>query len=319
MQKPPVHLWIYNHPFFGISDQVAFFVASLRQHGYPVSVGRTPCASALNVVIENFSSYNRDVLIGFCKALRKRVAVIVTEHMDFENGYIHFHGSPLGTDSEYMHKTTQVTRVRNLMECLPQVMCLLVLGDLPQLRNAGNVFPGVEIRRIPFPALHDGRPSDRHRAITVKNELIFTGGLTEHRKQVLVSLRAEGVTVACPEAFVSRRRRDQLNRSAKVVLNIPQSGEWRWLSPMRIIAGLACERPTVSIGRTDATSISRCCTEVDMQGRNWVAVIKHCVEQSEAIFRRDMLNYSDMVKRFEAVNPFPDDMFVLWGMIERVI
>lgn len=319
MPRPPVHLWIYNHPFCGISDQVAFFVASLRQHGYLVSVGRMPCESALNVVIENFSSYNRDVLIGFCKASRKRVAIVLTEHMDFENGQILFHGAPLGTDSQYMHKATQLARVRHLIECVPYIRCFFVLGDLPQLRNAGNLFPGIDIRPIPFPDLQNSRRIGCHRTITVQNDLVFTGGLTEHREQVIVSLRAEGLRVACPGSFVSRNRRDHLNRSANVVLNIPQSRGWRWLSPMRIIAGLACGRPTVSVGRTDATSISRCCTEVDTQGGDWITGIKRCVEQSESLFRRDILNYSSMIKQFEGVNPFPDDMFDYWGMIERVI
>ena len=95
---PPVHLWVYNHPFLGITDQVEFFVSTLKQHGYRVSVGREPSQTALNVVIENFSEETKRVLFEFCKATRKRVAVIMTEHLDFEHEQLVMHGTALWRD-----------------------------------------------------------------------------------------------------------------------------------------------------------------------------------------------------------------------------
>ena len=92
----PVHLWIYNHSFYGISDQIEYFLQAFRQHGYVVSVGRKPHQSALNVVIENFSAQTRNTLIEFCTRTRKRVAMIMTEHIDFVNRNILIHGDPFG-------------------------------------------------------------------------------------------------------------------------------------------------------------------------------------------------------------------------------
>lgn len=317
LQKPPIHLWIYNHPFFGISDQVAFFASCLRQHDYSISIGRRPRESALNVVIENFPFYNRDILIGFCKTAKKRVAVILTEHMDFKNGQLLFHGAALGAESHYMHRSAQIARFRSLLECLPQISCFLVLGDLPRLQNIGECLLGVEIRSIPFPDIDGSRWMDQK--VTIQNDLVFTGALTEHRKQVLASLRAEGFRVAVPDSFISMKRRNALNKSAKLILNIPQSPSWRWLSPMRVIAGLACGRPTVSIGRMEPSCISRCCTEIDMQGEQWRSEMKRCVEESESFFQRTVQSYSNMAKEFEVQNPFPHDVFGYWGMIERIV
>ena len=93
--KPPIRLWIYNHPFVGIADQVEFFVAALKQTGYEVTVGSQPREDALNVVIENFSEEGRDTLILFCRSTGKKVAVIMTEHLDFKSGQLFIHGDPL--------------------------------------------------------------------------------------------------------------------------------------------------------------------------------------------------------------------------------
>src|SRR3972149_10115312 len=121
--KPPIHLWVYNHPFTGISDQVEFFFAALRQHGYSVSMGRQPSDLALNVVIENFTAHSGGVLMDYCRSSRKRVAVIMTEHLDFDAGQIFIHGDPMWSDNDYMQPATQLNRIRYLMDCLPYLRC----------------------------------------------------------------------------------------------------------------------------------------------------------------------------------------------------
>ena len=150
---PPIHLWVYNHSFYGIGDQVSFAVMAFRQHGYQVSVGQQPRYSSLNVVIEGFSSQSRDILLEFCQSTRKRVAMIMTEHIDAEHGQILVHGAPLGSENDYMHPATILARIKHLLECIPYLRCFFVLGDLPELRNMSTMLPGVDVRAIPFPRL----------------------------------------------------------------------------------------------------------------------------------------------------------------------
>ena len=126
---PPIHLWVYNHSFYGIGDQVSFAVMALRQHGYQVSVGQQPRYSSLNVVIEGFSSQSRDILLEFCQSTRKRVAMIMTEHIDAEHGQILVHGAPLGSENDYMHPATILARIKHLLECVPYLRCFVVLRD----------------------------------------------------------------------------------------------------------------------------------------------------------------------------------------------
>ena len=318
MGMPPIHLWVYNHPVSLISDQVSFAVMALRQHGYPVSVGRRPRHSSLNVVIEGFSSRNRDILLEFCQSSRKRVAVIMTEHLDIEHGRILFHGAPLGTENDYMHPATILARIKHLLECLSYIRCFFVLGDLPELRNMSTLLPGLDVRAIPFPRLDGVSSKDIDRSSEAVNDLVFTGGMTDYRVNLVGRLQAKGLSVVCPQAYVSRKRRDAMNRSAKVIMNIPQRKGWRWLSLMRIVAGLQTGRTTISLGTSDVSQIASCCTQLDIRKRDWISEVKQCVDDSKSLYYRDAVNYSVMAKKFEQERPFPHDVFEYWSMTDRV-
>lgn len=318
----PIHLWIYNHPFRGISDQVIFFVMALQQKGYTVSVGRQPRHSSMNVVIEGFSlRNNRDVLIEFCRSSKKRVAVIMTEHVDIENDQLLFHGAPLGSKNDYMHPATIFARIKHLLECLPYVRCFFVLGDLPELRNISTMLPGIDVRSIPFPTLDSG-PCEAVGAsfntVNTVHDLVFTGAVTEYRVKLLSLLEAKGLSVGCPQRFVSRNRRNAMNRSGKVILNIPQREGWQWLSLMRIIAGLQTGRATISLGTHDSSHIASCCTQLDVREHDWMGKVKQCVDEWKELYVRNSTNYSAMAKKFEDERPFPHDVFEYWSITDRV-
>jgi len=319
MGMPSIHLWVYNHSFHGIGDQVSFAVRSFQQHGYSISVGRQPRHSSLNVVIEGFSTErSRDVLLEFCRASRKRVAVIMTEHLDFQHGQIYFHGAPLGSQNDYMHPTTILARTKHLMECIPYIWCFFVLGDLPELRSISTMLPDLEVRAIPFPNL--GGETDRTVDISPKtiHDLVFTGGMTEYRAKLIALLEMEGLSVACTQRFVSRNRRNAINRSGKVVINIPQREGWQWLSLMRIIAGLQTGRATISLGTHDVSHIASCCTQLDIQFHDWVSKVKQCVDDWKSLYMRDRVSYAAMAQEFERERPFPHDVFEYWSITDRV-
>jgi hypothetical protein len=315
---PPVHLWIFNHPFHGISDQVDFFVSAYAQHGYPVSVGRQPRPNALNVVIENFSADSKATLTQFCKAHRKRVAVIMTEHLDFEDDRILIHGAPLWSDNDYMHPATQLERIKNLIDCLPYLRGFLVLGDLPELRNMTKMLPGIDIRTIPFPGLEPITPESAPGDRPGPNDLLFTGFMTDYRRNVLANLYSGGFNVECPRRFVSRRRRDMLTRSVKLALNIPQREDWRWLSLMRIIAALRSGRATVSLGTLDTSRIASSCVQIDLADNQWQDNLRALVEDWRGLNDRCAAAYATMCNEFEREFPFPHDAMEFWAITDRI-
>jgi hypothetical protein len=313
-----VHLWIYNHSFFGISDQIEYFVQSFRENGYSTSVGREPSYSALNVVIENFSAQTRDTLVNFCSRARKRVAVIMTEHIDFLDRRIFIHGDPLWSANDYMHPATQTERLRCLMSCQPYIKFFMVLGDLPELRNFADVMIGADIRAIPFPKIDRVADSGIGEAPQPRNDLLFTGFVTEYRERLLPELAALGLSVASPRKFVPRKRRDQLNRSAKIVLNIPQRERWRWLSLMRVIAALRCGRATVSLGTDDTSRIAACTYQLDLRDSHWKDGLKAYVAGWPLAYEKAYEAYCRLTRDFEREYPFPHDMMEYWAITDRV-
>ncbi|MBV8892407.1 hypothetical protein [Bradyrhizobium sp.] len=313
-----VHLWIYNHSFFGISDQIEYFVQSFQQNGYSTSVGREPSGSALNVVIENFSALTRDTLVNFCSRTRKRVAVIMTEHIDFLDRRIFIHGDPLWSANDYMHPATQTERLRCLMSCQPYIKFFMVLGDLPELRNFADVMIGADIRAIPFPKIDRVANSGIDELPQPSNDLLFTGFVTEYREKLLPELGALGFSVVSPRRFVSRKRRDQLNRSAKIVLNIPQRERWRWLSLMRVIAALRCGRATVSLGTDDTSRIAACTYQLDIRDSHWKEGLKAYVAGWPLAYEKAYEAYCRLTRDFERECPFPHDMMEYWAITDRV-
>jgi hypothetical protein len=314
--NPLVHLWIYNHPFHGISDQIEYFFMSMQQNGYQVSIGRKPHAYALNVVIENFSEVTSRTLIDFCRVSGKRVAVIMTEHLDFIKGQIYIHGDPLWSDNDYMNPVTQVARIKNLMDCVQYIRCFFILGDLPKLLNVNDMFPGVIVRTLPFPKLEFISPDNLAQGDYPTADLAFTGYATTYRSVILKKLETE-MSVTSPGTFVSRKARDTFNRSARLALNIPQRKGWKWLSLMRVIAALRCGRATISLGTSDNSRISACCTQLDITQEAWLEKLREHTCHWDTTYRRSYENYGAMAIAFEKEKPFPHDLLDYWYVIER--
>ncbi len=307
---PRLHLWVYNHPLAGISDQVEFFFLVMHQHGYRVSMSRKPRLDALNVVIENFSEATSQTLIDFCERTGKRVALIMTEHLDLQGSELFIHGEPLWNNNDYMHPATQAARIKNLMDCLPCLRAIWILGDLPQLIGSERMFPGIPVRAVPFPSL----PQVDLTAQVPQHDFVFTGALTTFRKQVLQTV-ATSHSLTHTLHFLSRKGRDQLNTSARIVLNIPQRPEWRWLSLMRVIAALRCGRATISIGSNDTSAISACCFQLDE--KQWESRISDLLNSWAELYADAHGRYQSMQSDFLNQHGFPADLIEYWALLEK--
>lgn len=310
---PPVHLWIFNHLLSGISDQIEFFCAIMQQNGYRTSIGRNARRGALNVVIENFSDATSDILRKFCRESGKRVSVIMTEHLDFIGDEIYIHGDRLWNQNDYMHPATQVSRIRNLMDCAPYIRGFFVLGDLPELLNMGMMLPGIAVRTIPFPRL--SRPPATPAWADLPADLVFTGAMTRFREELLEMTRTR-LEVHNPSGFLSRNARDRFSRTGRLVLNIPQRLDWQWLSLMRIIAALRCGRATVSLGTQDGSEIAKCCVQMDVRNPEFLAELQDMVSRGEAVFETAFQNYHAMADAFLRAHAFPTDFFDYWSVTE---
>lgn len=306
----PLHLWVYNHPLQGISDQLEFFFLLLKQQGYPVSMSRKPRLDALNVVIENFSETSSQTLIDFCQQTGKRVALIMTEHLDLHGSELLIHGERLWNDNDYMHPATQVARIKNLMDSVPWLRAIFVLGDLPQLEGSERMFPGIPVRALPFPVLPRVDVAEQ----APQHDFVFSGALTVFRKQVLQTV--EGChSLAHTMQFLTRKGRDQLNTTARIVLNIPQRQGWRWLSLMRIIAALRCGRATLSIATEDTSWIARCCYQLTES--DWEQRLGEMIGDWQGAYATAYERYEQMRQDFLSERGFPSDLFEYWSLLEK--
>lgn len=310
LRLPQLHLWVYNHPLEGISDQLEFFFLLLKQYGYRVSMSRRPRVDALNVVIENFSETSSQTLINFCEQTGKRVAIIMTEHLDLYGNELLIHGERLWSDNDYMHPATQVARIKNLMDCVPWLRAIFVLGDLPQLEGSDRMFPGIPVRALPFPLIPRIDVAEQ----VPQHDFVFSGAETEFRRQVLKRIR-ESHSLALTTQFLPRNGRDQLNASARIVLNIPQRPGWRWLSLMRIIAALHCGRATVSIATGDSSWISRCCYQLPES--EWELRLGEVIGDWKGAYITAYEHYDEMRQDFVSERGFPSDLFEYWALLEK--
>ena len=307
----PVRLWIFNHPFHGVSEQVDFFCAALRQNGYPVSVSNRPSARAVNVLIENFSPQSASLVAAFCKQNRKRVALIMTEHIDFLQGEIRFHGMGLRQRNDYMSPSDKMGRLFRLFTLIEHVRCFFRLGDLPELRNFSEIVPGAPVRTIPFPSIE---PSERAlQGESVRYDLAFTGISTEYRAALLSQLSVSHQLLVGRQ-LVSRRRRDAMNSAAKLVLNLPQNRNWRWISTMRVLAAMRCQRATAAIGEFERTAIAPFCITIapsEAVGDE----LNDALAEYNTLFERVHGRYETFV-RSAGNAKFPHEELDLWARLE---
>lgn len=290
-----LHLCLFNNPFIGVSDQVDFIKETVAEAGCHLSVGRFLRPDSINILIENFSPAARDMVIEFCQHHQTRVFVVMTEHIDFQLGQIFFHGQ-IWKDSDYMPVEVQRKRLVSLLEMTPWIAGFLTLGDLPELIGFDTMVSGASPLRLPFPRILRAETGQGEQA---PYDFIFTGVLTEYRRQVLAQL-SEHFRVYASSNKLSRAARRRLYHKGRIILNIPQSEEWGWISPMRVMAAARCGRPCVSIGRMDPSVLGRINAYIDLADRNAIQNLTALLGEHRSFFARYMASYAETTSAYNA-------------------
>ncbi|MDQ3185877.1 MAG: hypothetical protein M3Q16_05330 [Pseudomonadota bacterium] len=309
----PIRLWIFNHAIRGITEQIEFFYLALKSQGREVSISNHPEPSALNVVIENFNKNSAGIVETFCRKYHKRVGMILTEHLDFNQGEIFFHGARLGVDSDYMHPATKRERLLNLILLREHTKCFFRLGDLPMLHGVERMLPGMPVITIPFPKLKLTDRSPRSVSGPPIYDFVFTGHLTNYRRQILGKLEKQ-YNVWVANTMSSRRRRDALNTMGRFVLNIPQNENWPWISSMRVLAALRCGRVTVTTNTDRNGAIPPICLQFDKK-ELFDTAVADALADYEHIFEEKFSAYTTFVTSKQNA-PFPEDVFDVWDRME---
>ncbi|QSH41433.1 hypothetical protein P0136_08075 [Lentisphaerota bacterium ZTH] len=312
-----IHLWVFNHPFSNICDQVVFFVSSLRQHGYQVTIGLKPKKTALNVIIENLNNKSFRIVEEFCKSSNKKIAVIMTEHFDFICNELLIYGQPLFVENQYIPRQEIFSRLHCLLHLSPYIKSIFRLGDLPGLEGfSENIMNGIGIYSIPFPKIEFSHKNlDKPK---INFDIIFTGKKTAFRSDVLNELKKRNFILLHNDKLVSRHIRNLNNHKARIIINIPQNSNWKWLSSMRIFAGLACKRATVSLGTNDDSIIAESCFQLDMDNFDWEENLRNLITDYRNCYKTAYENYNKMTKKFLEKSPFPHSFFKFWEITDNL-
>lgn len=254
MKSFKIHLWIFNHnKYFGICDQVLFITRYCKDNGIPVSIGREPSDTSYNVLIECFDDQSVSQVVKYCEKNETKIGIVLTEHLDIDDsGKIKLHGQSLSGYSEYIPIEQLVYRSNALFSLSPFTNFYFTLGDLPKLNGIGNFSTNVHVLNLCYPKID----IDYKINCNAMYDFIFFGQLTPYRRLVLDKIKSYGYKISPTPSAVSSHVRKTLLRNAKMNLNIPQSSEWKWESPMRVMAGLIAGRMTVNVGDLDKCDIS---------------------------------------------------------------
>jgi hypothetical protein len=236
----------------------------------------------------------------------------MTEHVDFVDRRIYFHGLPFFTPTEYMHAITRWRRLLRLLIAKRYLRAFLRLGDLPALVGIDDMFANIPILSLPYPPMPVQQRSIGKQT-TISHDLVFAGALTSYRKQVLKTI-GQQFDILVLEKQVSRRQRDAMFSKAKAILNIPQDADWKWISSMRIMAGWRCGRAVVNVGLGMEGVLGRFVLNIPL-GLDGNAAIRDLLKDPAGAFLQQKAAYDRHVLS-EENGLFPEGFFRTWAITE---
>lgn len=309
-----IHLWIFNHKFTHIIDFTESLIARFRQNGYRVTLGRRPNGDALNVVLESFNTESRGEIKEFYRATGKRVAVVMTEDLEFIENRVLMHQKPIWEDDGYMHPGTKVRRVVNLVALTPYIELFITFRTMIDLSSLAIVFEETPVCYLPYPEVAHmlgGAP--------VAHDLVFSGSGTAYRNTFLRQLERQGIGVYHPKRWISRNRMHALYRGSKIVLSLPQSKTWNgFLSIMRFLSALRAGKPLLLLfEKTESPAIpSVPVQKLDINLPSFRDEMMARLADWEGLYQRTFEQYHDVVAEGIRRDGLSHEYFAEWQATE---
>lgn len=291
---------VFNHrPRTGIVDHLWFIKALCTYEKIDLEISDDLRPDALNILQENFTDNSVEVVQTFCQRWRKRVAIVLTEHLEVKEGAVHFNFGPLNNGGPPGNKSE---RFWSLCLLADHIFTFFTFGELPDLEAARVVFPASNMCALPYPHIY---VASRQR--TPEYDIVFTGQIAAYRRKILTALSRRYRVIAVDISHTSEDDREKVHAQAKVAINIPQNEKWRLGSPMRTLYSLRQGLPMVQYGEADETLISR---EV-ARGTS----LEEAIEDPIGVWRHQMDKYERMI--VSPLNPrFPRGLFEIWREVE---
>ena len=312
---PPIRLWAQRSEAMFNADHYAFLRDSFTAAGYSdFSISPHPRDDALNLVIEYFPPHKRPVYWDYFQAKGKRIGIIMTEHIDWQDGNILFHGRPLDAEDNYLTNKSKYDRIKGIQSLLEVTACYLRLGELPELKNYPEIFPGPVLYPLPYPAINPVSRRQTGQAEGYDFDLAFVGFMTDYREEVTAQLKTH-FHVGAHRRTLSRHQRDAFHSRAKIVLNIPQRPDWLWPSPLRIYAALRAQRGTIHIGANPIGVSPKFCAVMPPDEGMLAKQLMDWIENPTGFYKDCLDRYNKFIQS-EENGTFPHHIFEEWAQAE---
>ncbi|MBT5230141.1 MAG: hypothetical protein HOM11_07675 [Methylococcales bacterium] len=225
-----------NHGNFGlhIGDYFLYLKYVLQSLGHTADIEHAFCPGETNIILEYFNDKFTDKVE---KEWTKdtRIIVIATEFLTngtFNNIYQEEAATRDKADQN-QHKEFWQMRYNNFVKLLPKFNAIWHVADQPATAYK-HYFSNTFVDYMPHCFTSDFH-TVKHRPDTDKDiDVLFTGTLTKHRKEVLETLKNSGLNVVSSTLFTAPFHRDDLISRSKLVLNIKQHPNWLHESVTRL-------------------------------------------------------------------------------------
>lgn len=306
-KKMMVNLATLSHPIAMISDQISSVRLALSRIGFPVQTSNECRDDSLNIVPEGFTRFAALYISEYCAMKRKKIAVLMTEHIDLERRVL-INDVPVGDPNEYL--PNGYDRLANLLYVLPHVRFFLIVGHLPDPEKLTRVFRAIPIIKVPYMPIEGASvPSFSGRRF----ELCFTGSLTNHREAVMEALDRHFKCV-CMFADNPEVRRMTIANS-HFNLQIPQNTSWRHISPMRVIFALRAGTATLNVTTFPEPIFDRIARRISPA--DCVPEIAHVLELGGAeVLSKSISAYNDLALDSIARSALPIALSI-WSDLEQ--
>ncbi len=266
-----------NHGNFGlhIGDYFLYLKYALESCGHVADIEYEFSPGHINIVLEYFKDdFVTKVENSWCPGTG--LIVIATEFLTgatFNDIYQDSSETQEKGDHNVRRDFWQ-NRHDNFVRLLPRMNAIWHVAD-QQVPLYQQAFPGKIVEYMPHGYV-DGFATVRHRSDEAKDiDVLFTGTMTSHRKNVLTSLSDAGLKVVASVLFTAPFHREDLVARSKLVLNIKQHPDWRHESVTRLFYHL-CNDSLLITDQCDFPTDLHC--YMNKVADSWLATVQEQLE-----------------------------------------
>lgn len=292
-----VLLTSFNHSLFnGVSDHISFLINVLSER-CNLSYSRDLIPADYVVIIEYFDDNILNKLYEYLVSNRhSKIIIVLTEHLDLIDDNIFFHGVSYNDADDYMSPSDKKMRLVGILKTKFIAEMYITLLNLPELIGFDKLMGVREVVRLPYNLIE-------YKIIRSQPEydFIFFGKITKYREMIIEKIKTQfSIKVEC--TFIDDFHLANLIAKSRIVLNIPQSRDWKWISLMRIIKSLNLGFPVISISSDMKGNFNNFVKTIDINDTLACEKLAYNLEHSQELLKKEIKDFNEAMRKFGSLD-----------------